>query len=139
MIRDLILIGYRGYTPTNPWPNRAKIALSFVLNYEEGSESNILDGDKQSENYLTDIPHITARIGERHLSSESVFEYGSRAGAWRLLQLFAEFNIPITLFATGQALERNPPLAISLKESHHEIAGHGYRWINYQPHFLQKL
>lgn len=124
--------GYHGKSPTNPWPNQAKIAVNFVLNYEEGSESNILDGDAQSEDYLTDIPHLSPRIGERHLSSESVFEYGSRAGVWRLLTLFEEFEIPITIFATGQALERNPPLVKALNESRHEIAGHGYRWINYQ-------
>lgn len=129
MHRDLA--GYKNNTPRHPWPNKAKIAVNFVLNYEEGSESNILHGDAQSEDYLTDIPGAIARPNERHLSIESTFEYGARAGAWRLLNLFQELQIPATIFATGQALELNPDLAAALKLSNHDIAGHGYRWINY--------
>lgn len=129
MQRDLI--GYGNHLPKVVWPQEAQIAINFVLNYEEGSERNILDGDLQSENYLVDWPEVVALEGKRNLSAESLFEYGSRAGVWRLLHLFNDYQIPITLFATGLALERNPPLAQVLKDSPHEIAGHGYRWINY--------
>lgn len=130
MERDLI--GYGITIPKVNWPNNARIAVSFIINYEEGAESNILDGDDCSENYLTDLPSLIALRGERNLSSESLFEYGSRAGIWRLLHLFEEFGISLTFFASGLALERNPVLAETLKDSHHEIAGHGYRWINYR-------
>lgn len=130
MERDFI--GYGEFPPNAAWPQQARLALNFVLNYEEGAESNVLDGSDQSESYLTDLPGITPLIGERHLSAESLFEYGSRAGVWRLLRLFEEFNIPLTVFATGLALERNLELAHHLKTSPHEIAGHGYRWINYR-------
>ncbi len=130
MKRDLI--GYSHHIPKVVWPRNARLALNFVLNYEEGAESNVLDGDDYSECYLTDLPGAMALKGERHLSVESLFEYGSRAGVWRLLRLFDEFNIPITIFVTGLALERNPALAEILKNSIHEIAGHGYRWMNYR-------
>jgi putative urate catabolism protein len=130
MQRDFI--GYGRNLPKVVWPNNARLALNFVLNYEEGSESNILDGDDHSEGYLTDLPGAQALKAERHLSVESLFEYGSRAGIWRLLRLFDEQSIPLTLFATGLALERNKELSELLKQSHHEIAGHGYRWINYR-------
>ncbi len=130
MQRDFI--GYGAATPKVVWPNHARLALNFVLNYEEGSESNVLDGDEQSEHYLTDLPGALALQGERHLSVESLFEYGSRAGIWRLLRLFDDQHIPLTIFATGLALERNPDLANALAQSDHEIAGHGYRWINYR-------
>lgn len=130
MQRDLI--GYGNCLPKVVWPHHARIAINFVLNYEEGSELTILDGDKESESYLTDLPGVVALKDERHLSVESLFEYGSRAGIWRLLNLFEEYNIPLTLFATGLALERNPALTEKLKNSFHEIAGHGYRWINYR-------
>lgn len=129
MQRDLI--GYGNSLPQVVWPKNAQIAINFVLNYEEGSESNVLDGDNESESYLTDWPALVALKNERHLSAESLFEYGSRAGIWRILNLFDSYNISITIFTTGLALERNPPLAEKLKHSQHEIAGHGYRWINY--------
>lgn len=130
MQRDLI--GYSRDSPQVVWPLNARLALNFVLNYEEGSESNVLDGDDHSECYLTDLPGVIALQGQRHLSVESLFEYGSRAGIWRLLRLFDEHNIPLTIFATGLALERNPQLGEILKHSNHEIAGHGYRWIDYR-------
>lgn len=130
MQRDLI--GYGGSYPKFTWPNQARVALNFVLNYEEGAEANILDGDEFSEAYLTDLPGITPLKNQRHLSVESLFEYGSRAGSWRLLGLFERHQLPLTIFATGIALERNPPLVEKLKRSPHEIAGHGYRWINYR-------
>lgn len=119
MPRDFI--GYSCSLPKVVWPQNARLALSFVLNYEEGSESNVLDGEEHSEHYLTDLPGVKALNGQRHLSVESLFEYGSRAGIWRLLRLFDEHNIPLTLFATGLALERNPPLAEALKHSPHEL------------------
>lgn len=125
-------VGYGGHYPLVKWPESARVAINFVLNYEEGAEINIMDGDPQSESYLTDIPGILPLQQRRHLSSESIFEYGSRTGVWRLLKLFGEYNIPITLFATGLALERNPALLNELKQSNHELAGHGYRWINYR-------
>lgn len=130
MQRDLI--GYGNRLPKVVWPQKAQIAVNFVLNHEEGSELNVLDGDDQSESYLTDLPGAVALKEERHLSVESLFEYGSRAGVWRLLRLFEDYHLPITLFATGLALERNLELAEKLKQSPHEVAGHGYRWINYR-------
>ncbi|WP_068468905.1 allantoinase PuuE [Candidatus Protochlamydia phocaeensis] len=128
-MRDLI--GYGNRLPKAVWPQNARLAVSFVLNYEEGSERNVLDGDAQSESYLTDWPGLAPLKDERHLSAESLFEYGSRAGIWRLLSLFERYRLPLTLFTTGLALERNPTLAAKLRESPHEVAGHGYRWINY--------
>lgn len=130
MQRDFV--GYGNALPKVVWPMSARLALSFVLNYEEGSESSILEGDAKSEGYLTDLPGVLALEGERHLSVESNFEYGSRAGVWRLLRLFDEKSIPLTFFATGMALEKNPALAEVLTKSAHEIAGHGYRWIDYR-------
>jgi len=125
------LIGY-GQNPPNPnWPNGAKLALSFVLNYEEGAERTPLNGDSHSEIYGGEFPLAPKPEGVRHLSQESLFEYGSRAGAWRLLRLFDEYQLPITIFATGQALELNPQMGAYLKESPHEVAGHGWRWIDY--------
>ncbi|OJU81059.1 MAG: hypothetical protein BGO10_00590 [Chlamydia sp. 32-24] len=128
-MRDFI--GYKGSFPKDCWPDKAKIAVNFVINYEEGSERNILDGDAQSEEYLSDWPLLTALKEKRSLSSESLFEYGSRAGIWRLLGLFDEYSLPLTIFTTGLSLERNEPLADKFKNSEYEIAGHGYRWINY--------
>lgn len=141
------LTGYKNQTPKNPWPNNAKIAINFILNYEEGSESNILHNDPQSEDYLTDIPNSIPLANQRNLSTESTFEYGSRSGAWRILNLIDEYKLPATIFATGQALELNPAIAGYLKNSTHEIAGHGYRWINYRnvnkeiekDHFLKTI
>lgn len=124
-----------GYGPSIPkivWPNKARLALNFVLNYEEGAESCVLEGDAFSEHYLTDLPLSAPLKGERHLSVESLFEYGSRRGVWRLLELFEAHSIPLTVFATGMALEKNLPLAKTLKKSAHEVAGHGYRWIDYR-------
>ncbi len=137
-MRDFV--GYGNKIPKVLWPGNARIALSFVLNYEEGSESSILDGDDASESYLTDLPGALPLKAARHFSVESHFEYGSRAGVWRLLDLFEQENIPLTIFATGLALERNPPLAKALKNRNHEIAGHGYRWIDYRsvPKDLEK-
>jgi putative urate catabolism protein len=125
------LIGYGGLPPHAAWPGGARLALQFVLNVEEGAESSILNGDAESESYLHELPGRPARRGDRDLSVESLYEYGSRAGVWRILSLFRERNLPLTVFATGRALELNPPLARALVSSGHEIAGHGYRWIDY--------
>lgn len=125
------LAGYRGKPPQPNWPNNARVAVQFVLNIEEGSESCTLNGDAQSESYLHELPGRPARSGERDLSVESMYEYGSRAGAWRILELFKTRNLPLTAFATGQALELNPAIAEALVSAGHEVAGHGYRWLNY--------
>jgi allantoinase len=130
MNRDFIGYGQEGLN--FKWPQEAHVALSFVINYEEGSEHSILDGDEEAESLFVDIPGIKTSPGKRHLSSESIFEYGSRAGIWRLLKLFDEYKILTTIFAAGLALERHPPLCQYLRENHHELAGHGFRWIDYQ-------
>lgn len=129
-LRDLI--GYGANPPHPEWPNDARVAVQFVLNVEEGSESSILNGDKESEAYLHEIPGRPARLKERDLSVESLYEYGSRAGFWRILKLFEEYQIPLTAFVVGRALELNPELGIALAEQAHELAGHGYRWLDYR-------
>lgn len=125
------LIGYGGKPPSAAWPGGARLALQFVLNVEEGAESSILNGDDASEAYLHELTGRPARRGERDLSVEGMYEYGARAGVWRILELFRERQLPLTIFATGRALELNPPLATALCASGHEIAGHGYRWLDY--------
>lgn len=130
MQRDFI--GYGNQIPKVSWPHQARIAVNFALCYEEGAECNILDGNTHSEGYLNDIPGAMALENTRHLSVESIFEYGSRSGVWRLMRLFQDYKIPLTVFVTGFALERNLLLANVLKDSSYEIAGHGYRWINYR-------
>ena len=126
------LIGY-GNNPVNPkWPNNAKIALQFVLNYEEGAENCILHGDEASEVFLSEMNNPQAFLGQRHKSMESLYEYGSRVGVWRLLKLFEDFNIPVTIFAVAMAIARNPKLAEYLAKNNYDICSHGYRWINYQ-------
>ena len=126
------LIGY-GSTPPNPcWPDDARIAVQFVLNYEEGGENCILHGDQASEAFLSEIIGADAREGVRHMSMESIYEYGSRAGVWRLLAMFREFKIPATIFAVGMAVERHPEVIQAMFDDGHEICSHGYRWIDYQ-------
>lgn len=132
MSYDRDLIGYGG-APFDPkWPNKARVALQFVLNYEEGGENCILHGDKASEAFLSEMIGADARQGVRHMSMESLYEYGSRAGVWRVLSLFKEKNIPLTIFAVGMALERHPELAKVFVDEGHEVCSHGYRWIDYQ-------
>lgn len=126
------LIGYGKNPPKVNWPNGAKLAIQFVVNYEAGGENCILHGDKASEAYLSDIPNVKPRIGQRHFSVESCFEYGSRVGIWRLFDLFERKKLPLTLFAVAMALERNPPVAMAAIDADYEICCHGYRWINYQ-------
>jgi len=125
------MIGYGGQPPKADWPGNARIALQFVLNYEEGGESNVLHGDPGSEQFLSEIIGVPA-YPARHLSMESIYEYGSRAGVWRLLREFEARNLPLTVFAVAMALQRNPVLADELLRLDHEIACHGLRWIHYQ-------
>lgn len=126
------LIGYNNQPPHANWPNNARVAVSFVLNYEEGGERNILHGDKESEAFLSEMPGATPLLGERNISMESCYEYGSRAGVWRLLKLFNDYDIPLTIFAVAMALERHPDVAKAFVDAKHEICSHGYRWIDYQ-------
>ncbi|MES2742781.1 MAG: allantoinase PuuE [Pseudomonadota bacterium] len=125
------MIGY-GQCPPHPhWPGQARIALQFVLNYEEGAENNVLHGDPGSETFLSEIIGAAA-FPARHLSMESLYEYGSRAGLWRLLRLFEERALPLTVFGVAMALKRNPEAVAALRALGHEIACHGLRWISYQ-------
>jgi len=125
------MVGYGRDQPQADWPGNARIALQFVLNYEEGGESNVLHGDAGSEQFLSEI--IGAQCYDsRHMSMESTYEYGSRAGVWRLLDEFEKRDMPITIFAVAMALHRHPQLALELKRLGHEIACHGLRWIPYQ-------
>lgn len=125
------LIGYGQNIPQAKWPNAARIALQFVLNYEEGGENCILHGDRQSETFLSEIIGAQA-YDDRHLSMESMYEYGSRAGFWRLHKLFTERKIPLTVFAVTMALQRNPQALAAMLDAKWEIASHGMRWIHYQ-------
>ncbi|MEM8743229.1 MAG: allantoinase PuuE [Pseudomonadota bacterium] len=126
------LIGYGQNPPTAPWPNDARIAVQFVVNYEEGGENSILHGDEASEAFLSEITNAQPRIGRRHMSMESIYEYGSRVGVWRLLNLFQREEIPITIFGIAMALDRNPAVAERAMELGYEICSHGYRWIDYK-------
>ena len=125
------LAGYGATPPHADWPGAARIALQFVLNYEEGGEMSVLHGDAASETFLSEIVGAQPFAGARHMSMESLYEYGSRAGVWRLLRLFGERALPLTVFAVGMALERNPEVARAMVEGGHEVASHGWRWINY--------
>ena len=126
------LLGYGPQPPDPKWPNEARLAVQFVLNYEEGGENCVLDGDPHSESYLWEIVGAPGLMGVRNMNIESVYEYGSRSGVWRILRLFRERNLPLTVYAVGQALERNPTAAAVMLADGHEIATHGYRWIDYQ-------
>ncbi|MBN3563638.1 allantoinase PuuE [Aliamphritea spongicola] len=126
------LIGY-GNTPPDPqWPGQARIAVSFVLNYEEGGERCLLHGDNESEAFLSELPGAVPFPDARHMSMESVYEYGSRAGVWRILKLFAKHKIPLTIFAVAMAAQRYPEVIQAMHQAGHEICSHGYRWIDYQ-------
>ncbi len=125
------LIGYGARPPHPHWPNNARIALQFVLNYEEGSENCVLHGDPASETFLSEIIGAQA-FPMRHMSMESMYEYGSRAGLWRILRLFEQRQLPLTIFAVAMALQRNPDAVAAFGQLGHEIACHGLRWISYQ-------
>jgi putative urate catabolism protein len=126
------LAGYGPRPPHADWPGGARIALQLVLNYEEGGENCVLHGDAAAESFLSELIGADARSGVRHLSMESVYEYGSRVGVWRLLRLFETYQLPVTVFAVGMAVERNPAPVRALYAAGHEICAHGYRWIDYQ-------
>jgi len=125
------LIGYGRTPPHAQWPNGARVALQFVLNYEEGGENSVLHGDAASETFLSEIIGAAA-FPARHMSMESLYEYGSRAGLWRLLRMFEERRLPLTVFGVSMALQRNPEAVAAFRELGHEIACHGLRWISYQ-------
>ena len=125
------MIGYGANGKKISWPNNAKLALQIVLNYEEGAENCVLNGDKYSETFLSEIIGAKAIKG-RHISMESIYEYGSRAGFWRLDKLFKEKKIPVTVFGVSLAFEKNPEVCEAIKNGDYEIAAHGYRWIDYQ-------
>jgi allantoinase len=129
--RSRDLVGYGRHRPQADWPGGARVALSFVVNYEEGGERNVMDGDPHAEIYLT--PDITGApaVSRRNYSVEDLFEYGSRAGFWRLLKLFGERRLPFTAWAVGLALQRNPEAGIVMAEAGHEVASHSWRWIDY--------
>jgi putative urate catabolism protein len=126
------LVGYGAKPPKAKWPGGARIALQFVLNYEEGGENSVLHGDVASESFLSEIVAAQPIPGMRHMSMESLYEYGSRAGVWRLLRLFQRFDVPLTVFGVAMALERNPAVVEAFLKAKHEIASHGWRWISYQ-------
>lgn len=125
------LVGY-GATPPDPkWPGKAKIAVQFVLNYEEGGENCVLHGDEHSEIFLSEIIGAQA-YADRHLSMESIYEYGSRAGFWRLHRLFTKYNIPVTVFGVTMAMQRHPEAVKAMLDADWEMASHAMRWIHYQ-------
>jgi putative urate catabolism protein len=126
------LYGYGAEPPHADWPGGARIAVQFVVNYEEGAENCVLHGDESSEIFLSEIVGAVPYRGLRHMNMESLYEYGSRAGYWRLHRLLTEYEVPATVFAVAMALERNPSVIDSMKEAGWEIASHGYRWIDYQ-------
>jgi allantoinase len=125
------LIGYHGSPPHAHWPHQAKIAVQFVLNYEEGSENHIEHGDTGSEQFLSDIIGA-ASFAARHMSMDSMYEYGSRAGFWRIHEEFQRRNLPMTIFGVGMALIRNPYVVEAIKSAGYDVASHGQRWIHYQ-------
>jgi len=125
------LIGYAKNPPHADWPENARIAVQFVLNYEEGGENNILHGDPGSEQFLSEIVGAQS-YPARHMSMESIYEYGSRAGVWRILKEFERRGLPLTIFGIAMALQRHPELTRSFVDLGHEIACHGLRWIHYQ-------
>jgi allantoinase len=124
-------VGYGRYPPHPHWPGAARIALQFVLNFEEGAEKSVLHGDSSSEVFLSDIVGAQA-FPMRHMSIESLYEYGSRAGLWRVLRAFERHRLPLTIFAVAAAIQRHPDAAAAFKQLGHEIACHGLRWISYQ-------
>ena len=125
------LVGYGRHVPHAQWPGQARIAVQFVLNYEEGGENATLHGDAGSEQFLSEMFNPPS-FADRHLSMEGIYEYGSRAGAWRILREFEKRGLPLTVFGVSMALERHPELTAAFVELGHEIACHGYRWIHYQ-------
>ena len=126
------LIGYGANPPHPAWPGEARLALQFVINYEEGGESCVLHGDGASEAFLSEIIGAAPIRGARHMNMESIYEYGARAGFWRLHRMFTQRRIPVTVFAVAMAMERNPKAVQAMLDAGWEVASHGYRWIDYQ-------
>ena len=129
--RERDLVGYAGRPPDPRWPGGRRLALNFVINYEEGSEPSIGDGDGRSETGLTEASGMDSGPGPRDLAAESMFEYGSRVGFWRLMRLFRERSLPVTIFACALALERNPAAAALIREQGCDICCHGWRWVEH--------
>jgi allantoinase len=125
-------VGYGAHPPDPKWPSGARLAVQIVMNYEEGSEYSIPDGDGISETYLTEVPGATLGPDKRDLIVESIYEYGSRAGFWRLMRLFEERTLPITVFGAALALERNPDAAAAIRAAGYEVCSHGRRWVGFQ-------
>jgi len=126
------LIGYGAKAPDPRWPGGARLALQIVMNYEEGGERSILHGDDFAEAFLQEVVGMQPLKGVRNMQVESIYEYGTRVGFWRLMRLFAERDVKISVFAVGMALERHPQAAAALVEAGHEVVSHGWRWIDYQ-------
>ena len=126
------MVGYGRNPPDPRWPGGAVIAVQFVVNYEEGGESNILHGDPASESLLSEIIGAEPWPGERHMNMESIYEYGSRAGFWRLFRMFSERGLPVTVYAVATALARNLEAAAAMREADWEIATHGLKWLDYR-------
>ena len=126
------LRGYGSRVPDASWPDGARIAVQFVINYEEGAENCVLHGDAASEAFLSEMIGAKPLVNQRHMNMESLYEYGARAGFWRLHRLFGERNLPVTVFGVAMALARNPEAVAAMRAANWEIASHGYRWIDYQ-------
>lgn len=126
------LKGYGANPPDALWPNDARIAVQFVVNYEEGAENCVLHGDPASEAFLSDIVGAEPIVGARHMNMESLYEYGARAGFWRLHRLFTGADMPVTVFGVAMALQRHPEVVAAMQAANWEIASHGYRWVDYQ-------
>ncbi len=128
------MVGYGANPPDPDWPNGAKVAVQFVINYEEGGENNILHGDAASEAFLSEIVGAEAWPGQRHMNMESIYEFGSRVGFWRLHRLFTQRSMPVTVFGVATALEKNSQAVEAMKAAGWEIASHGLKWIDYRHH-----
>lgn len=126
------LCGYGQQPPAANWPDDARIAVQFVINYEEGAENCVLHGDEHSEAFLSEIVNAHPLANQRHMNMESIYEYGARAGFWRLHRMFTERELPVTVFGVAMALQRNPEAVAAMLDANWEIASHGYRWIDYQ-------
>lgn len=126
------LVGYGERPPHANWPRGARVAVQFVVNYEEGGENSVLHGDRGSEAFLSEMVGAQSHVGARSMAMESLYEYGARAGVWRLLRLFDEFAMPATVFGVASAMDRNPAAVDAMLDAKWEVATHGYRWIDYQ-------
>ena len=131
------MVGYGRHPPKPAWPGQARVAVQFVINYEEGGENNILHGDAASEAFLSEIVGAAPWPGQRHVNMESIYEYGSRVGFWRLWRMFTARNMPVTVYAVANAMQRNPDAVDAMNEAGWEIASHGLKWIDYRNHTLE--